>query len=99
MFRRDFFSKLTLAGLAGVAETGSRNFTQTVRKSYKAERFTCKGCAYGLEVKLRSQEGIKLAFATYPECKVVVEFDDTRVSDEQIKRVAEELGYRLVDSA
>ena len=74
MFRRDFFSKLTLAGLAGVAETGSRAFTRTVRKNYQAERFTCKGCAYGLEMKLRSQDGIQLAFATYPECKVVVEF-------------------------
>jgi len=99
MFRRDFFSSLTLAGIFGATETTSRTFTKTVRRNYKAERFTCKGCAFGLEVKLREQDGIKLALATYPECKVVVEFDDTLIGDEQIKRTAQELGYILKDEA
>jgi copper chaperone CopZ len=97
MVRRDFFSKLSLAGLIGAAETGSRTFTRTVRRTYCAQQFTCKGCAYGLEVKLRSTDGIQHVFATYPECRVVVEFDDTIISDQQIKRTAEELGYKLVD--
>lgn len=99
MFRRDFFSSLTMAGVFGATNTTSRIFSQTVRKNYKAERFTCKGCAFGLEVKLRGQAGIKLALATYPECTVVVEFDDTITNDDAIKRTAEELGYRLVDIA
>ena len=99
MFRRDFFSSLTLAGLAGASSTKSRTFGRTVRKSYKAERFTCKGCAFGLEVRLRELNGVKLAYATYPECDVVVEFDDTVVGDQQIKGAAIELGYLLKDSA
>jgi len=99
MFRRDFFSSLTLAGLAGASASKSHTTTKAVRKSYKAERFTCKGCAFGLEVRLRELNGIKLAYATYPECDVVVEFDDTVIGDQQIKAAAEELGYRLKDSA
>lgn len=98
MFRRHFFSSLTLAGLFGATETLSNTSTRVVRKSYKAQRFTCKGCAFGLETKLKAQDGVKLAFASYPECDVVVEFDDTRTSDVEIKRVAEELGYILLDA-
>jgi len=97
MFRRHFFSSLTVAGLFGASASSSHG--PRVRKNYNAERFTCKGCAFGLEVKLREKAGVKLAFATYPECKVVVEFDDTLISDEQIKAAAEELGYKLVDAA
>jgi copper chaperone CopZ len=99
MFRRHFFSSLTLAGLFGATETLSRTSTRLVRRNYKAQRFTCKGCAFGLEAKLRSHDGVKLAFASYPECDVVVEFDDTLINDGEIKRTAEELGYILIDAA
>jgi len=98
VFRRDFFSSLTLGGLVGATASNPRAAAQTVRKNYKAERFTCKGCALGLEVRLRELNGVKLAYATYPECDVVVEFDDTVVGDQQIKSAAEELGYLLKNS-
>ena len=95
MFRRSFVRRLALTGMAGVPAAHAMTGGAIERRIYQAEHFTCKGCAFGLEVKLREQDGVVKAKATYPEARVVVEFDPGQISEEQIVACAKDLGYTL----
>ncbi len=58
---------------------------------------TCVNCARTIDIALRKSEGVKDVSVSFELGKVEVEFEKGKISEEQIKRLIEELGYRVVE--
>lgn len=56
---------------------------------------TCSACAARIERKLRKQEGIELANVNFATEQLTVQYDQTVISESQIREVVEELGFSL----
>lgn len=67
----------------------------TRKITLKIEGMECPNCAMTLEQIEDRLEGVKMAEASYHRAQLVVEFDDTRVSEEQIKAEVQRLGYAV----
>lgn len=69
----------------------------TRKITLKIEGMECPNCAMTLEQIEDRLEGVKMAEASYHRAQLVVEFDDTRVSEEQIKAEVQRLGYAVAN--
>ncbi len=58
---------------------------------------TCVNCARTIEIALKKREGVKRVEVSFELGRVKVDFDEDRVSEEEIKLVIQQLGYRVVD--
>ncbi len=58
---------------------------------------TCVNCARTIEIALRRKEGVKNVEVSFELGRVKVEFDEGKVSEEEIARTIEELGYRVLE--
>jgi Cu2+-exporting ATPase/Cu+-exporting ATPase len=58
---------------------------------------SCVNCARTIERSLSGADGIKSVQVSFELGRVKVEYDPSRISQEQIARIIEELGYRVVD--
>jgi copper chaperone CopZ len=88
----------TAAGI-GLAKTslGKREeeFKASRSVTYGVKGFTCVTCATGLEVMLQREEGIVSASASYPEENVTVVFDESLISEDQIKKFIANCGFSV----
>lgn len=55
----------------------------------------CPNCAMNLERIEDTLPGVLLAEASYHKGQMVVEFDETRVSEEQIHEAVRRMGYEV----
>ncbi len=68
-----------------------------MKRVYKVEGMSCVNCARTIQIALSRKEGIKDVEVSFELGRVRVEFDEERISEEEIKRAIEELGYRVVE--
>ncbi len=63
----------------------------------KVEGMTCVNCARTISLVLKKKEGVKKVDVSFELGKVTVEYDDSKISKEEIVRTIETLGYRVVE--
>jgi copper chaperone CopZ len=64
------------------------------RITLSIEGMECPNCAMILERIEDKLAGVELAEASYHKSRLVVEFDETQVSEEQIRAEIVRMGYR-----
>jgi len=68
-----------------------------MRTTLKVEGMTCVNCARTIEIALRKREGIRDVEVSFELGRVKVDFDEERIGEEEIIRLIEDLGYRVVE--
>lgn len=95
MFRRRFMQRITLAGAGGLASIGTTEARENRTVVYRIKGFSCVTCAVGLETMLLRREGIARAKASYPDAKVVIEFDPKLVTDNWLRAFIADKGFTV----
>ena len=64
-----------------------------IKKTFKVPDMTCTNCAMKLESLEDSLDGVKEISASYHKLEMVVEYDESKLSDEQIIAAVKKKGY------
>jgi len=64
-----------------------------IKIEMKIEGMHCGACATGIQMLTSSMDGVKEVFVDYEGKKGTFEFDETKVTKEQIISSIKELGY------
>ena len=67
-----------------------------VKKTYRVEGMNCINCAMNIEGIEDDLPGIKQICASYQKANMVVEFDETKVSEAQILAAVVKRGYQAI---
>jgi copper chaperone CopZ len=95
MFRRKFLQLMTVATAGGLAPLQGVAATGGSVVSYHVKGFSCVTCATGLDTMLGQQKGIKSSKSTYPEGKVVVNYDPDQIAEAAIAAFIADLGFSV----
>ena len=66
-----------------------------MRKTYRVYGMSCVNCARAIEITLKRTKGVKNVSVSFELGRVEVDFDEDVVSEEEIVRKIEELGYSV----
>lgn len=66
-----------------------------IKKTFRIADMHCSMCAMTIESIEDELEGVRSVKASYQKARMEVEFDETRVTEEQIAAAVEEKGYRV----
>lgn len=64
-----------------------------MKKTYKIKGMHCSSCAKMIEMELEDKVN-KISVSQKDE-KAVVEFDESKISEKEIKKIISELGYKI----
>jgi len=64
------------------------------KKTFKVPDMTCTNCAMNLESLEDTLEGVKEINASYHRLEMVIEYDETKLTDEQIIAAVKKKGYQ-----
>jgi copper chaperone CopZ len=67
-----------------------------LKKTFKIPDMTCSNCAMKLESLEDSLDGIKEINASYHKLQMVIEYDESKLTDEQIIAAVKKKGYTAV---
>jgi len=67
-----------------------------IKKTFKIPDMTCSNCAMKLEGLEDTLEGVKEINASYHKLNMVIEFDDSKLTEEQIIAAVKKKGYTAV---
>ena len=67
-----------------------------IKKTFKVEDMTCTNCAMKLESLEDTLEGVREINASYHKLEMVIEYDESKLSDEQIVAAVKKKGYTAV---
>jgi copper chaperone CopZ len=67
-----------------------------IKKIFKIPNMTCSNCAMKLESLEDDLEGVKEINASYHKMEMVIEFDELKLTDEQIVVAVKKMGYQIV---
>jgi copper chaperone CopZ len=67
-----------------------------IKKTFKIPDMTCTNCAMKLESLEDMLDGVKEINASYHKLQMVIEYDETRLTDEQIIAAVKKKGYQAV---
>jgi len=67
-----------------------------LKKTYRVDGMHCSNCAMNLEGIEDDLPGIKQISASYQKGQMVVEFDEAKVSENQIIAAVEKRGYQAL---
>ena len=67
-----------------------------IKKTFKVEDMTCTNCAMKLESLEDTLEGVKEINASYHKLEMVIEYDESKLTDEQIITAVKKKGYTAV---
>ena len=67
-----------------------------LKKTFKIPDMTCSNCAMKLELLEDSLDGVKEINASYHRLEMVIEYDESRLSEEQIIAAVKKKGYTAV---
>ena len=67
-----------------------------IKKIFKIPDMTCSNCAMKLESLEDSLEGVKEINASYHKLQMVIEYDESKLSDEQIIAAVKKKGYQAI---
>lgn len=69
-----------------------------VKRTYRVEGMHCSNCAMNIEGIEDELPGIKQVAASYQRGRMMVEFDETKVSEVQLLAALEKRGYQAFPS-
>ena len=67
-----------------------------IKKTFKVPDMTCSNCAMKLESLEDSLDGVKEINASYHRLEMVIEFDESKLTEEQIISAVKKKGYTAV---
>ncbi|MGE5377238.1 MAG: heavy-metal-associated domain-containing protein [Bacteroidota bacterium] len=67
-----------------------------IKKTFKVPDMTCTNCAMKLESLEDTLDGVKEINASYHKLEMVVVYDETRLTDDQIIAAVKKKGYQAV---
>lgn len=67
-----------------------------IKKTFKVPDMTCTNCAMKLESLEDILEGVKEINASYHKLQMTVEYDESKLTDEQIIAAVKKKGYQAV---
>jgi copper chaperone CopZ len=70
-----------------------------IKKTFRVEDMHCTNCAMKLESIEDFLDGIKEINASYHKLEMVVEYDESRLTDEQIIEATKKMGYSAILTA
>jgi len=70
----------------------------TTHATLPVEGMTCTGCENNIQFALRSLKGVHSVDADHRAKTVHVDYDPDVISEDEIHRAIEDMGYRMVDA-
>lgn len=67
-----------------------------IKKTFKVPDMSCTNCAMKLESLEDTLDGVKEVNASYHRLEMVIVYDETRLTDEQIIAAVKKKGYQAV---
>ena len=67
-----------------------------IKKTFKVPDMTCSNCAMKLESLEDSLAGVKEINASYHRLEMMIEFDESKLTDDQIVAAVKKKGYTAV---
>jgi len=67
-----------------------------IKKTFKIPDMTCSNCAMKLESLEDDLDGVKEINASYHRLEMVIVFDESKLTDEQIVAAVKKKGYQAV---
>ena len=67
-----------------------------IKKTFKVPDMTCTNCAMKLESLEDTLDGVKEISASYHKLQMVIEYDETKLTDEQIIAAVKKKGYQAI---
>ena len=67
-----------------------------LKKTFKVSDMTCSNCAMKLESLEDTLDGVKEINASYHRLEMVIEYDESKLTDEQIVAAVKKKGYTAV---
>ena len=67
-----------------------------IKKTFKVPDMTCSNCAMKLESLEDSLDGVKEVNASYHRLEMVIEYDESKLKEEQIVAAVKKKGYTAV---
>lgn len=64
-----------------------------IKKTFRVEDMTCSNCAMKIEALEDDLEGVKEINASYHKLEMVIEYDESKLTDEQIVAAVKKKGY------
>jgi copper chaperone CopZ len=67
-----------------------------IKKTFKVPDMSCTNCAMKLESLEDTLDGVKEINASYHKLQMIVSYDETKLTDEQIIAAVKRKGYQAV---
>lgn len=67
-----------------------------IKKTYKIPDMSCTNCAMKLESLEDVLDGVKEINASYHRLEMIIEFDESKLSEEQIVTAVKKKGYTAI---
>jgi copper chaperone CopZ len=67
-----------------------------IKKTFRVEDMHCANCAMKIEALEDDLDGVKQIDASYHKQQMIIEYDETKLSDEQIILAVKKKGYTAV---
>jgi len=67
-----------------------------IKKTFKIPDMTCSNCAMKLETLEDTLDGVKEINASYHKMQMVIEYDESKLTDEQIIAAVKKKGYQAI---
>jgi copper chaperone CopZ len=67
-----------------------------MKKTFKIPDMTCSNCAMKLESLEDNLDGVKEINASYHRLEMVIEFDESKLTDDQIVSAVKKKGYTAI---
>lgn len=67
-----------------------------IKKTFKVPDMTCTNCAMKLESLEETLDGVKEINASYHKLQMTVEYDESRLTEEQIIAAVKKKGYQAI---
>jgi copper chaperone CopZ len=67
-----------------------------IKKTFKIPDMTCSNCAMKLESLEDTLDGVKEINASYHKLQMVIEYDESKLTDEQIIAAVKKKGYQAL---
>lgn len=70
-----------------------------MKKKFTVQDMHCTSCAMLIDGELEDLDGVKRAVTNYASCSCEVEFDENKVSHDDIIKTIKKVGYTAHDNA
>jgi copper chaperone CopZ len=67
-----------------------------IKKTFKIPDMSCSSCAMKLESLEDTLDGVKEINASYHKLEMVIEYDESKLNDEQIVAAVKKKGYQAI---